>query len=343
MNRPVGVVLTAILLGLLAAFLLLGMAFMVLTGFLALHGMAGSQSPSPLPPSLIPILFFGMSLACDALAVWLILTLVGLIRLRSWARYSVLVIAALMAGFGAVSAVTFVAMPFLMPNQPGTEPQTVHAMFFVIAAVYAVFALLGVVLLVYYNFPTTRAIFPQSATLDPPNTSTGRPRPTAVTVISWIYLICGPFSLLYLFLPMPTFLFGFIFSGVKAHVLYIVIALVTVAIGYGLLRLRNSARLAVFWWSAVCPVNILVLLTPWGKRQFNEYMAIVNSFNTRYFPAQPTPTPNFAASPAAIIVFSLMAMVCIGVVLWFLHRHRVAFTPLPSSPLAPGIPEPTVG
>ena len=345
MNRPVAVVLTAILLGLVAAFLLLGMAFMVLTGFLALHGMAGSQAPSPVSPSLIPILFFGMSFVCDALAVWLILTLIGLIRLRSWARYSVLVLAALMAGFGTISAAMFVAMPFLMPNQAGTNPQTVHAVFFVIAAVYAVFAVLGVVLLVYYNYPTTRAVFLASSPtpLGPPNTITGRPRPTAITVISWMYLICAPFSLLYLFLPMPTFLFGFIFSGIKAHVLYVCIALISVAIGYGLLRLHNSARLAVFWWSALCPLNILVLLTPWGKHRFNEYMALVNSFNARYFPTQPTPTPNFAASPAAIIVFSLIAMACIGVVLWFLHRHRAAFTPLPSTALTPGAPEPAAG
>ena len=345
MNRPVAVVLTAIFLGFVVAFLLLGMAFMALTDFLALHGMAGSQAPSPFPPSLIPILFFGMSFVCDAFAVWLILTLIGLIRLRSWARYSVLVIAALMVGFGAISAVTFVVMPFLMPNQAGTDPQTVHVMFFVIGAVYAVFAVLGLVLLVYYNYPTTRIVFLQSspAPLGPPNTITGRPRPTAITVISWMYLICAPFSLLYLFLPMPTFLFGFVFSGLKAHVLYVVIALVSAAIGYGLLRLRNSARLAVFWWSAVCPTNILVLLTPWRHRQFNEYMTLVNSFNARYFLAQPTPAPNFAPSPGAIIVFSLIAMVCIGVVLWFLHCHRAAFTPLPSPPVTPATPEPAAG
>jgi hypothetical protein len=142
---------------------------------------------------------------------------------------------------------------------------------------------------------------------------------------------------------MPTFLFGFIVSGLKAHVVYVVIALVSVAIGYGLLRLRNSARLAVFWWSAFCPANIVVLLTPWGKHQFNQYMAIMNAFNARLLPAQTNPAPNFAASPAALIFFSLIATVCIGVVLWLLHRHRVAFTPLPSSPLAPGIPAPTAG
>lgn len=332
MNRPVGVVLTAILLGLLAALLLLGMAFMVLTGFLALHGMAGSQTPSPLPPSLIPILFFGMSFVCDALAVWLILTLVGLIRLRSWARYSVLVIASLMAGLGVISAATSFVMPFLVPNQSGADPHTMRIMSFVIGAVYAVFALLGVVLLVYYSFPTTKTVFLQnsSVVLAPPNTSTGRPRPTAVTVISWMYLICGPFCLLYLFLPMPTFLFGFIFSGLKAHILYALFGLISLALGYGLLRLRNSARIAVFWWSALCPANILVLLTPWGKRQFNGYMALMNNFNAHYIPAQPTPPPNFAASPAFLIFFSLIATAGIGVVLWFLHRHRAAFTPLPA-------------
>jgi len=71
----------------------------------------------------MPILFFGMSLVSGAVAVWLIFTLVGLVRLRSWARYSVLVVASLMAGFGGISMLMSFAMPFLassLVTQPGS-------------------------------------------------------------------------------------------------------------------------------------------------------------------------------------------------------------------------------
>jgi len=229
MKRPIPVVLTAILLGLMAALQLLFAVLMIAVGFIVLkQGMPPSAGPQPFPPSMMPALMFGM-------------TLIGLVRLRSWARYSILVIAGLMAAFGGMSMVTSFAMPFLMPampaagNQPAADPGMMRIIFFVTGAFYGVVTALGVALLVYYNLAKTRALFLLSApvSVGPPNTSTGRPRPTAITVISWLYLIYGPFCLLYVFLPFPMFLFGFIMYGLTAHCVYAILGILTFAVGYG--------------------------------------------------------------------------------------------------------------
>ena len=351
MKRPVPVVLTAVLLGLFAAFQLLIVVLMVITGVVVLHkGLPGSGPNAPLPPSFLPGLFFGMSVFAAAIAVWLIFTLIGLVRMRLWARYSVLVIAGLMAAFGGLLMVSSFAIPFLAPamptaaNQPTVDPHVMRGMFFVFGAIYALVTAIGVALLVYFNQATTRALFLLNTpvNLDPPNTSTGRVRPTAVTVISWIYLVSGPLCLVYLFLPFPAFFLGFVLYGTAAHALYLFFGGLVFAIGYGLLRLHNWARLTVFALFAICPIQMVMFLTPWGRHQFQAYMDAANAFNEHLLGAQAV-QPNIAMSPGAIVFFCVLGMAGYGVVLWLLHRHRAAFTPAPPAPPMPASVEPVAG
>jgi hypothetical protein len=310
---------------------------MVGVGFLALHqGLPGPQAPMPFPPSFLPMLFFMTSLMTTAIAVWLIMTLIGLVRLRSWARYSVLVIAGLMAAFGGLLMVSSFAMPFLMsampvaPGQTPVDPHMMHGIFFVTGAIYGLVAALGVALLVYFNLAKTRAVFLQNAPVDavPPNTITGKPRPTAITIIAWIYMVSGPFCLLYLLLPFPMFLFGFVLYGAAARLVYLVLGLLTFAIGYGLYRLHNGARLAVLGLFALCPLQAIVLCTPWGRGQFHVYM---DAFEAHMYGGQPMAANPFM-SPGPIIFFSLLGMAVYGFVLWLLQRYRDAFVAGPPLP-----------
>jgi hypothetical protein len=288
---------------------------------------------------MMPWMVFGISVLSAAFAVWFILTLIGLVRLRSWARYSVLVIAGLMAGFGGISMLSSFAMPFLMPalpatgGQPAPDPAVMRMIFFAAGAVYGLVAGLGTAMLVYYNRAKTRALFALNAPVPagPPNTSTGRARPTAVTVISWLYMISAPICLLYVFLPFPAFLFGFILYGFSAHAMYAFFGLLALVIGYGLFRLREEARLALFATSILCPIQAAVLLTPWGTRQFHTYMDAMNAslYNGQVAPANP-----FGST--GVIVFALaLATALFGVLLWLLHRHREAFTQAPPPPPMP--------
>ena len=346
MTRPVPVILTAIFLGLLAALQFLFAALLTFTGFLALHkGLPASPTPGPFGPSLLPIVTFAMSLVLAAFAVWSILTLIGLVRMQSRARNSVLVIAGLIAAFGGISMVTAFAMPFLMSsmpaaaNPPAAGPGALRIVFFVTGTIYGIFTAIGVAVLVYFNLAKTRALFLQNGPVisGPPNTSNGRPRPAAITVISWLYLISAPFCLIYTFLPLPGFLFGFVWQGMAAHLLYATFSGLTFVLGYGLYRLWNWARLAIFAWFGVGMVNALVLITPWGRSQFHAYMDAFNANMYRY--PGPQPPSNLAASPAFIGFFVVLGLGFCILILWFLHRHRRAFTPAPPAPPMPSAPE----
>jgi hypothetical protein len=346
MKRPVAVVLTAIFLGFLAALKLLAALGMAAVGFMVLRRGLPTPTPTPFSPSFLPILFFGMSLLAAAAAVWSILTLIGLLRLRAWARYSVLVIAGCMAAFGAILTLTSFAMPFLASTvapQPGADPSAMRVIFFVSGVLYAVVTAIGVSLFIYYNLAKTRTLFLHSApvNLDPPNTSTGRPRPTAITVISWLYMSTAPFFLIYLFLPFPAFLFGFILYGLAAHITYAVFGALTFILGYGLYRLWNWARIAFYAFFGLGLANVLVFITPRGRSQFLVYMDAFNA-NMYKVPGQPPP-PNFALSPDFIAIEAFICLAFCAVILWLLHRHRVAFTPAPPPPPKPPQPEPLAG
>jgi hypothetical protein len=336
MNRPTPVTVSAILLGPFAALKLIAALGMTFSGFLFLNKSIPTQTPAPFSTSTLAAIIFALALFFIALAVWDIVTMVGLFRMRYWARYSILTIAGFITFFAGAAMLSSIAMPFLAHHattQPDLDPLNTIGFFWYIALFYAAFAAIGVAHLIYFNLAKTREIFQQYApiNLNPPNTSTGRPRPTAVTVISWIYLISGPICLLYVFLPFPSFFFGFVFYGLPAHLTYAAFGLLTFAVGYGLLRLYNSARIAVYAMFFLCPIQMLALLTPWGSRNFHLYM---DAFNTKMYANQPPP-PNFASSPGAIIFFTLIAMAGYGVILWLLHRHRAAFTPAPPAPPLP--------
>jgi hypothetical protein len=143
MKRPVPVILTAILLGLFAVQIAITMAAMGVV-FLPSH-------PQPF------IGFLGILLSCAGAVVWLIWTLVGLIRLRSWARYSILVIAGLMVFYGASCAIKAARLIFTS-DQPGAKLEQ-SGPFFIWVAIYALFTAIGLAQLVYYNLAKTRTLF----------------------------------------------------------------------------------------------------------------------------------------------------------------------------------------
>ena len=340
MKRPVAVVLTAIVLGLLAALQLLGAITMGIAGVAILYkGMPTPAGPQPFPAWFLPILIFGMALFCLALGVWSVVTLVGLVRLRSWARYSVLVIAGCMAVFSAFGMVISIAITFMMPpvtgGSPAPDPHVMRAIFFAGAAVYAIFTAIGVALLIYFNLAATRALFLQNAPLNltPPNTSTGRPRPTAITVLSWMFLVCGLCCLPYIFLTIPTFLLGFTLYGWASRIVYLTFTLISIALGYGLLRLRNEARIAVFAWLAFGFVNMLVMVTPWGMHRFTSYM---DALNSQMSPAGVSYHSPFLA-PGYFIFLAGLGVAFNIFLLWLLQRHREVFTPQPPPPPLPPI------
>jgi uncharacterized membrane protein (DUF2068 family) len=111
MKRPVGVVVTAVLLILGSLYLLLMAGIMALSGAFMPTAAGGAAIRGAIPraiqgapvsaqPAWMNGFMLVIAAICLGLAAWGIITTVGLFRLRRWARYSALVIGGGMALLG---------------------------------------------------------------------------------------------------------------------------------------------------------------------------------------------------------------------------------------------------
>ena len=101
-----------------------------------------------------------------ALAAWAIATVVGLFRMRNWARISMIVIGSGLTLLGLFITLVSAAMPLMMksiPMSPDTNPVVMRAIFIVIAVVWFLIAAVGLWWLVYFALRRTREAFAQAA------------------------------------------------------------------------------------------------------------------------------------------------------------------------------------
>jgi len=370
-KRPVGVILTSIVLGLCAAFQLLMAVVMVFASFAIRHfphDTGGGTIPPTYPPgTALPGMGFltgvmvVQALFYILLATWAIVTLVGLVRLRNWARYSVLAIGGCMAALGlmtgTVMAILAVVAPTLPGMPPNASPHLMQGVFVFEGIIFGTIAGVGVWWLVYFNLRATRAFFVpaglgysleagQAYAIDPntfptlppppvsfPPTAPGRFSrvPVAVVVIACLFLFSAVCCLPLTFLPFPGFFFGFIFTGFPVHLLYFAFAAVGGLIGYGLLRLDNRARLLCYAFMAVGAVNFVLMLTPWGQSQYSLY-------NAQIMGRMGAPTlPGYDPSAFTHVIMLAAIPLCLvfyGAQVWILQHYRRAFVspPLDSGP-----------
>ena len=105
-------------------------------------------------------------------AVWVILTVIGILRLRSWGRYSILIIGGGLAVLG-VLAVLFstlfsrAILPALQAQQPAVDPHIMSFAILFVAAIYLFIAAVGIWWLIYFNLRSIRQIFSNQAMLVP--------------------------------------------------------------------------------------------------------------------------------------------------------------------------------
>ncbi len=166
-RRPVGIVLSAMALG-LAALVLVLLAFAGIgTALLGSHGGTASGTPSPVTPAVAAGVMLVFALLYGGLAAWAIATLVGLLRMRPWARISTMVIAGGLALLGLFSVVglkgvqsAFASGSFPMP--PNASPDLLHKMFTVMEAMSLVLAALSIGWFIYLALRRTREAFTQA-------------------------------------------------------------------------------------------------------------------------------------------------------------------------------------
>jgi uncharacterized membrane protein (DUF2068 family) len=249
MKRLPGVIISAIVLLLGSLLQLLMAVCMVFAGAIEQGQVNSGVHPggpaTPPIPAWMPEFMYGMCAVFVLLALWGILTAIGLFRLRRWARYSVLVIGGCLALVGIPSmlmmlVMTMVALP-LPPTVDASQAHTFQVMakagLGIGAALYAMMSGVGISWLVYFNRKTVREGFAGA-----PGQIAESRRPLPISVVAAFSMLGGPSCALMAFLPLPAAFLGLTLHGWGKVAVYLVYAALLTAAGVGLWRLEEWGR-----------------------------------------------------------------------------------------------------
>jgi hypothetical protein len=189
MSRPVGVTASAIVAILGSIFVLLLAALSVASLFIA--------TAQPQPPNSPQFVMAGAAMF-TALAVFGIWTSVGIFRLRSWARTSILVF----AGFLAAGSIFGLLGTMAMPTPPAMTAGTEQIFRRVIVVMFGLPFAVAVWWLVQFNTQSTKAAF-ASPIAEAPSS-----RPLSITIIAWASIFGGASCVFAILARVPAFLFG---------------------------------------------------------------------------------------------------------------------------------------
>jgi len=298
-RRPASVTAAAVvaMLGSLAAFLF---AAMILT-------TAFIELPPPRPPNYTG-LAIGTGVVIGALAILGLATSIALLRMRRWARVSILVFAGALVIVCAMSLAVVAAMP--LPPEAEADPTVDPVIRPLMLAIFATPLLVGVWWLVQFNLRSVRDAFAAAA----PDMELALP--LSVSLTAWVSIVGGVACLIPILLRAPAFLLGATFSGWAAGIYYAFFGALSIYIGRGLLDLRERARvLCIAWYVFTALHTALVTLVPSLRARMLEAGQAFES-------AQPAPPVDVTLLTNLTLV---MVVVVSALAIGFLHRHRSLF------------------
>ena len=301
-NRSAGITVIAIL-------QLIGSTFLLAMAALMAFAMFMSPNPSANDAQLPPMFFKAIRVALPLFyalpAVWGLVTAIGLLQLKNWARISTIVISVLLilfVAFGILTSMVFFLKP---PSGNGVDPK----MFLVIGVVTAVFALaeigVGIWWMVFCNRSNIKMQFlpqlsplPQGATpyaIDMPYSATPPPpglaaptglasttdlaspptppiaalartaRLLSISIIAWFFLVGCFFIPFSILLHAPAILFTTVLTGWPATIYLLLYAGLHIYIGIALLQMKPAGRLVGMGYYIFGLLNIAVFYLAPGR------------------------------------------------------------------------------
>jgi hypothetical protein len=262
MRRPAGVVIAGVLLLLLALFGLLMIALQVL-------GLTLARAPQTVLFPHGEQLFFAVDAVFAAVFLLCGWVAVDLFRMRAWARYAAILLGALIAAFGGMTAVVVLLLRSFVPL-PVTRisPESIRLVLVGVGLFYFAVGLLALGWVIYFNFASVRAAFAQAAALRRGGESSAEALPILgpAQMVVWITAVCfilGSASLVVLaWLGLPMFLLGWVARGPAALLLQLLLACLLLYSGIGLFRRWHGGWLLAVGLQLYSLLAVLLLLVP---------------------------------------------------------------------------------
>lgn len=303
------------------------------------------QEPSFLAPILIIEIIF-----LAGLAGWGIATGVGLIRLRNWARISMLVFSVLLVFMTLLPAILFLFLPLPAPpdaKDPEMAARIMTMMRVAIVGLELAFAALGGWWLYFFTKKSTRAQFaggsyaaapaaPSAIQFDLPPPMRRLGRPVSITVIAVLLIIpaCfAPLSLIEMRVlfpgqQIPFMFFGVFLTGSIGAALMVALLMTQLIAGIGLLRLRPWARLLAIWVEAFSLLNMIVSFAqPGARARLGEWVnsLLASEVDRIKVPAQIDLKPTFEMISKSTMLGVVIWLPVFAVIIWFLVKEKEAF------------------
>ena len=332
MKRSGGVTAAAIVLFIGSGLLVLMAALLVFSSFV----VQSVKEPNPLGPAI----FYVEAGFLLALAGWGIATAVGILRLRSWARISILVMSGLAAAMMLLSSLGMLLVVPMMkqdPNMPSGAIVFVMVFELILLALPLAICIWWLILFslksvrMQFSTGTQGAVFQPAAAGGMPVVAmreaparSARKIPVSIIVIA-VFLLVGAlfagFSVpLTVRLHVPILLLGVLITGAKGLAAAIVIAALLLFLGIALLRRKPWSLDVTIAYAIFATLNALLFLVSSSR---DAYFKIVIS----YYQVPPGLQPDFFPHTMRTIVMGSMALGILAnlVALYFLWTRRGAY------------------
>lgn len=322
MKRSAGVKISAIVVFIGSGLTLLWSAFLVL-GVAAL-ATKGNALPFPTSFGIVLILFM------LAFAVWGVATGINLLRLRAWARISMVLFSAflLVVAVPGILMMLFVPLPATIDATNPELTQKVMATARVgMVMVYAILAVLGVWWLYFFNSRPVKEQFGRPDAPAPASQAVwGAPaaaavseqlkRPLSITIIAYVSLLGACVLPLIQLMHVPMMFMGIFYTGWKASLIIMGFMTAQLLIAYGLLRLEPWGRsLAIYYFNFGIFNSIISVILPGAQARFDAATAMMQG--TLGVPATSAKFPIWSG-----LIFGLPL---IAIQLWFVVTRKQAF------------------
>jgi len=353
MERSAGVTASAVL-------TFVGSAFTLICGaFVLLGALVVSRFPTTRPSPIN----MGAVIAVESLfflgfGAWGIASGVGLLKLKQWARISVIVFAAILVFCCVPAALLFAFIPLPNTSAPNLPADFMTIMRIGMVTFYGAFALLGGFWLYFFNRKSVAAQFqvqrpvaevaaqqfsweaPITAPEAPATVRGGpvrRERPLSISIIGWFLLISSAFAAIWVpFTPrffsgfqLPIYFLGHFFFGRTTYAILTVWMTAQFVAAIGLLKLKRAGLFATIAFQCLTIVNFTMLaVIPGARARYQQIMDTVMATMNANMPqvAVTNGSTVTAVNPFPAWAAPLASIPLVLVILWFLITRRHAFT-----------------
>jgi hypothetical protein len=306
-----------------AVIAIIGSVFTILMGALIVMASIMARSTlAPNPTSGVSPEASAMTLAIVAvtyvgLGIWGIVSAIGVLRLRNWARICFVVFGGILAAFSLLVALgvllIFRGAPQIQSAGAGASPEVLEVFIGVFVVIALLFTALGIWWVVYFSRDRVRVLFLG----EEPAPAHSR-LPLSISIVAWILIVGGLVFLPRILAPSPLLVFSFIIHGSAARMIYFLMAAISLVSGIGMLKKVEQAHsLALIYFVYSLVNTVASLLIPGSSERRQQFIQEIQGRSTAILPLN---------SMNSIATFSIViGLGFLGVGIWFLVTRRQAF------------------